>query len=104
VADEKPTSPPPPDRISTTYRLTTMRIVGHGHEAPAALYVKIVVECDACAGQVLEFWGHLVRGLRDVLDQVIAEHPDLTHGDTLKKLSVAPVMRLNRRNGDPSLN
>lgn len=88
----------------TDYVVTTIQVVPEGETEPVALHIRIAVSCDLCAGFTLELWGHHVRGIKDVLEDVLRVYPQLTTGGELSVAATRPAFVITPRPGNPSDN
>ena len=78
-------------------------LIEHPDTPEQILVVEIDIDCPACGTYTLKMAGHHLQGLRKMIDEMIALHPDLS-GDE------AGIEVLNRFNlkgrppSDPSVN
>jgi hypothetical protein len=81
--------------IRSTGRSTVTRVkLTDGQEF---LLVQIEIECPVCGAQQIEFHGHHLRMIRDMVIEAIDLHPDLTGEEEVQTLS-----RLQFRGPGPS--
>jgi hypothetical protein len=90
---------------TATYTLTTLQVIPEGEDTPVAVYVRIEIDCPTRpAPYVIGCWGHHLRAVRDLLDDVARAFPKLTQGGPVTLTHESGPVTIHNPGGDPHNN